>query len=226
MCTCWHVGTVLAGQDCVRPLVSVVLPVHNDAAHLDEALMGISLQTHRPLELAVCDNCSVDASPAILRKWEPKFKAVGITVTVVHTGPDSPQSCGFARNRAIEAATGAISPYSALGASGLVRICRQQDRSLQVSGSALLMPTTSCFPVALSCSCAQLYKRHNTHFWAADLCDPTMVVCLLRSALLECGSTANEASGWIRTMPHGHGRGRSCLPAIPGCGTHMVQRGA
>ena len=89
------------------PLVSIALNVYNATAHLDECLHGVLLQTHRPLELAVCDNNSNDGSAAILRRWRPRLDARGISMKLVTTGDDDGQGCGLARNRAIAIATGA-----------------------------------------------------------------------------------------------------------------------
>jgi hypothetical protein len=89
------------------PLVSIVLPVFNAAEHLDECLRGISLQTHRPLELSVCNNNSTDGSAAILQQWQPRLEELGIAYKCKTTGERDGQGCGLARNRAIDGATGA-----------------------------------------------------------------------------------------------------------------------
>ena len=90
-----------------QPLVSVVLPVYNAEAYLPDCLRGILLQTHRPLELSVCNNNSTDGSSAILKSWAPRLQAAGIAGRVVTTGDDDGQGCGLGRNRAIANATGA-----------------------------------------------------------------------------------------------------------------------
>jgi hypothetical protein len=89
------------------PLVSIALPVHNGEAFLDECLQGIAAQTHRPLEVVVCNNGSTDTSGAILAAWQPRLEALGISYTCVTTGPEDPRGCGYGRNRCIEAASGA-----------------------------------------------------------------------------------------------------------------------
>jgi glycosyltransferase involved in cell wall biosynthesis len=55
----------------VRPIpaISVILPVHNGAAYLQEALDSIFRQTFRDFEVIVIDDCSTDASPSIAESF-------------------------------------------------------------------------------------------------------------------------------------------------------------
>lgn len=90
------------------PLVSIVLPVYNGEGFLQECLHSIAMQSHRPLELAVCDNGSSDRTPQILAAWRPKLEAAGIQYVHVTTGDADPRGCGYGRNRCIEAASGVL----------------------------------------------------------------------------------------------------------------------
>ena len=49
-------------------LVSAGMPVLNGAASIERALRSLMSQTHRELEIVVCDNASDDATPAIVRR--------------------------------------------------------------------------------------------------------------------------------------------------------------
>jgi glycosyltransferase involved in cell wall biosynthesis len=49
----------------VSTLVSVIVPVHNGARFLDDALTSIAAQTHRALEIVVVDDGSTDGSAAL-----------------------------------------------------------------------------------------------------------------------------------------------------------------
>ena len=51
------------------PSVSVLLPVRDGGAHLDEAIASILEQTHHDLELVVVDDGSEDDTPARLEAW-------------------------------------------------------------------------------------------------------------------------------------------------------------
>ena len=52
------------------PLVSVVMPVHDRAALVADAIASVLAQTHRNFELLVCDDGSRDATPATLAAIE------------------------------------------------------------------------------------------------------------------------------------------------------------
>ena len=58
------------------PLVSVVMPVRNGAAHLDEAIASILDQTLTSIELIVVDNGSTDGTSDILARWAASDRRV------------------------------------------------------------------------------------------------------------------------------------------------------
>ncbi len=61
------------------PLVSVLLPVYNAAATLEEALRSLAAQTFRDYEIVAVDDGSEDASPALLEAWarrEPRLRVL------------------------------------------------------------------------------------------------------------------------------------------------------
>jgi glycosyltransferase involved in cell wall biosynthesis len=51
-----------------RPLVAIVTPVYNGAAHLEEAIHSVQAQTYRPLVHCILDNASTDATPDIIQR--------------------------------------------------------------------------------------------------------------------------------------------------------------
>lgn len=60
-------------------LVSVLLPVRDGEAYLDEALQSLAGQTHEDLEVVVVDDGSRDASADIAREWaarDARFRVV------------------------------------------------------------------------------------------------------------------------------------------------------
>ena len=52
-----------------RPCISAVLPTHNGARFLDEAIASIVGQTRADWELIVVDDASRDATPALVSSW-------------------------------------------------------------------------------------------------------------------------------------------------------------
>jgi hypothetical protein len=62
-----------------EPGVSVILPVHNGAAYLGQAIESILLQTHRKLELVIVDDGSTDGSGTIAddyAKADPRVRVI------------------------------------------------------------------------------------------------------------------------------------------------------
>jgi glycosyltransferase involved in cell wall biosynthesis len=82
----------------VAGLVSVVLPVHNGARHLAEALDSVLAQTYPDLELIVVDDGSTDATPAILAAYAARDARIEI-VRQANAGLPKALSCGFRRAR-------------------------------------------------------------------------------------------------------------------------------
>lgn len=63
--------TAMANPDTREegPLVAVVTPVYNGAAHLEEAILAVQAQTYRPLVHCIVDNASTDATPEIIARY-------------------------------------------------------------------------------------------------------------------------------------------------------------
>ena len=104
-------------------LVSVLVPVRDAEAYLDEALRSLAQQTHENLEVIVVDDGSHDASGDIARDWarrDPRFRIV------------SQEPLGFvaASQRALAEARGRY--VAAMGADDVAR-----PRRLEVQLAAL-----------------------------------------------------------------------------------------
>jgi glycosyltransferase involved in cell wall biosynthesis len=74
------------------PRVSVVIPVFNQAAYLDEALDAVAAQTYQDLEVIVVDDASTDDSAAVAEARE------GVVVVRLPTnqGPPAARNAGLA----------------------------------------------------------------------------------------------------------------------------------
>jgi glycosyltransferase involved in cell wall biosynthesis len=77
--------------------VSIVIPVYNEADHLDACLQAIAQQSSNPLEVIVVDNNSTDDTVAIVGRYS--------FVTLLH---ETRQGVVYARNRGFNAARGEI----------------------------------------------------------------------------------------------------------------------
>lgn len=78
------------GVHIARPLVSILLPVHNGEPFLQEALQSLLAQTYRPIELVVIDDGSTDGTATILEELRSTCqckKASAFTVVVSRLHP-------------------------------------------------------------------------------------------------------------------------------------------
>lgn len=62
----------------MKPLVSVIVPNANGAAHLTERIETILAQTYKNLELILMDDCSTDGSQQILNEYETRDRVARI----------------------------------------------------------------------------------------------------------------------------------------------------
>jgi glycosyltransferase involved in cell wall biosynthesis len=93
-------------------LVSVLLPVRDGEAYLDEALRSLAQQTHEDLEVIVVDDGSCDASAEITAEWaarDPRIRVVR----------QEPGGFAAASRRALAEARGAY--VAAMGADDVAR---------------------------------------------------------------------------------------------------------
>jgi glycosyltransferase involved in cell wall biosynthesis len=81
-----------------RPVLSVVVPVHQGEASLDAVLAGLAASglARGRWELIVVDDASTDGSAAVAAKWADRVISI----------PDRARGPSFARNRGAEAAAG------------------------------------------------------------------------------------------------------------------------
>lgn len=77
------------------PLVSVVLPVHNGARYLDEAIRSVLAQTYADMELIVVDDGSTDETPHIVARHESAVRYV----RQEHSGVSAARNKGIALSR-------------------------------------------------------------------------------------------------------------------------------
>ncbi len=84
-----------------RPLVSVVLPVHNEERHIEDVLKSLLLQETASfdLEIIILDGESSDATPAIIRRIASDDTRVTLVVNQQRKTP-------YAFNMGIQKASG------------------------------------------------------------------------------------------------------------------------
>src|SRR5437764_6248747 len=77
----------LERHDAQRPILSVVMPVHNALPHLDEAVQSILGQTYTKFEFVIYDDGSTDGSTERLRYWAEQDGRIRLTVGKRNLGP-------------------------------------------------------------------------------------------------------------------------------------------
>lgn len=79
-----------------RPLVSVIMPAHNTARYIEDAIDSVLEQGYRPLELIVIDDGSTDGTVELLQRYGNRIRLI----------TQSNKGAGAARNQGLQAAQG------------------------------------------------------------------------------------------------------------------------
>lgn len=88
-------------ESAAVPVVSVVVPVHNEAQHLGDQLAALAAQTFdAPWEVIVVDNGSSDASPDIVRDFQTRMPNLRLDHAPTAKGAGEARNHGVARSRA------------------------------------------------------------------------------------------------------------------------------
>lgn len=90
---------VTVATPCPAPRVSLVLPVHNGAAYLAEALASITAQSYTDYELICVDDASSDGSPAQLTAAAAADSRIHYVRLDTNVGLPAALNAGFARAR-------------------------------------------------------------------------------------------------------------------------------
>jgi glycosyltransferase involved in cell wall biosynthesis len=75
------------------PLISVLMPVHNGAQYLGEAIESVYAQGYRPIELVVIDDGSTDSSAEIAKRFPVRY------CFQERQGPGAARNRGFSESR-------------------------------------------------------------------------------------------------------------------------------
>lgn len=83
-----------------QPLVSIVVPVYNKGAFLDECLQSLVNQTYLRVEIIAIDDGSTDACADILARWKKRDKRIRLMTHVNNKG------ISYTSNRGLRVAKG------------------------------------------------------------------------------------------------------------------------
>ncbi|PSN46172.1 UDP-GlcNAc:betaGal beta-1 [Blattella germanica] len=89
--------------------VSVIIPIHDGEAWIDECFTSILQQTaigQLPLEISVYDDASTDKTWDMLQQWKHKVEDAKVSFIISKNSESQPKGVGFAKNRAVDQSTG------------------------------------------------------------------------------------------------------------------------
>jgi glycosyltransferase involved in cell wall biosynthesis len=89
-----------------RPLVSIIMPIHNAAEYLEEAFDSVCCQTYRPIEVSMFNDRSTDTSWDMTVRWKDKLKEHDISVVLSNSTKELAQGPGYSRNQCVSQSTG------------------------------------------------------------------------------------------------------------------------
>ena len=83
------------------PMVSVVIPAYNAEAHIGAAIASVQAQSMSDLEVVVVDDCSTDATAAVVREIAARDPRVRVVTLPANMGaPAGPRNAGVRLARA------------------------------------------------------------------------------------------------------------------------------
>ena len=181
-------------EDGRLPLVTLVTPCHNAAHCVNDTVGGVLAQDYTgPLEWLVYDDGSTDGTAAGFEAHRAALEARGCSLKLLGSACVPPRGAGFARNRAIEAA----SPHTAL-----LVFLDADDICLPARVSTLLLARASAGPDTLLGS---LYVRTGSGdrpretAWHASLTQEQLVLQRLREVTLPLPTWALTPSAFAAT---------------------------
>jgi len=91
--------TILLREKAREPDVSVVVAAYNAAGFIDRALTSALEQQGVALEVIVVDDCSADATVAVVQAWTAKDERVRLISSPANQGPAGSRNLGIAAAR-------------------------------------------------------------------------------------------------------------------------------
>ncbi|MDD5650157.1 MAG: glycosyltransferase family 2 protein [Candidatus Nanoarchaeia archaeon] len=76
-----------------KPLVSVMVPAHNEEKYLGKCLTSLLNQTYKPIEIIAVDNSSTDKTWEVIQSFK-KYGVKGIKLTGFQMGPGKANNAG------------------------------------------------------------------------------------------------------------------------------------
>ena len=195
-----------AGAEC--DLVSVIIPAHNAAAWIEQALRSVAAQTYRPIEVSVVDDASTDATAEVVRGWKESAEKAGVSLVFGCKGAgaserQTPGGAAAARNAAIAQSSGVWICF--LDADDLMAPTRVEK---QMALARALMETEGlalCDVPLIGCDFWREPRGSTARYteWLRSLCQEDLSSqrfkeCTLIQSTWFVSRAAFEAVGWYR----------------------------
>lgn len=78
-----------------QPLISVVLPVRNGEKYLQKAIESVLAQTYKHFELIIINDCSLDNTSTIIKKYKALDKRIRLISLRKHSGEAASRNIGI-----------------------------------------------------------------------------------------------------------------------------------
>ncbi|XP_076272113.1 queuosine-tRNA galactosyltransferase-like [Rhynchophorus ferrugineus] len=113
-------------------LVSIIVPTYNGSPWIKRCFDSVLKQTAIGainLEICVCDDCSSDDTPKLLKDWKCTFENYGVAFKIVRN--DETGGVGHAKNKAVSISTGVFLCFQDIDDVMLPdRVMKQYERAL------------------------------------------------------------------------------------------------
>ncbi len=186
-----------------RGLVSVITPIYNAEAYIEETLASVLSQDYEKIEIVLVDDCSQDTSPDRIKKWQAEHGQI------VYFRQPTNQGAGAARNKALELARGQYVAFLDSDDLWLPGKLRRQISLMQESGSPLCYTAIEMMDGAgtvtkskrkLKTTCDYRTLLHNTVIATSSVVVDRMALGDFRMPLRRGGQ---DYATWLRLLRGG-----------------------
>ncbi|KAJ4432071.1 hypothetical protein ANN_20685 [Periplaneta americana] len=161
-----------------KMLHSVIVPIHNGEAWIDDCFEAIQLQSaveHLTLEVSAYDDSSTDNTWDMLQAWKEKLTIKGIKFVLSRNESSCPRGVGFAKNHAVEQSSGVFLCFQDVDDIMLPDRILHQYEAAQENENACAVSSTQKFLVQqhITTSKHQANKQLNSKQRQLFLTQPT-----------------------------------------------------
>jgi len=190
----------VAGQSIAAPRVTVVIPCHNHADMLPDAIKSVFIQDYRPIKICVVDDGSSDNPQSVLKGLDG-----GIEITVITN--ESPRGPSAARNIAVDQMWDHTDLFVMLDADDLYlqgKIRKSVEKFLEYPEHTGIVYTDAVIKNIHTGSQVHEFRRHFDREELEKECIISNTPMISKSAFQKCGGydegmrTCEDWDLWLR----------------------------